>query len=124
MAESKNTPKGSLNVAKDPCPFAHPAADVPARVVTFQMHDGCALNPVIGQAVAGEQGAQAAVPFAYVPIGQVVDVKAHDVAPWVLKDPGLQGKHTADEFAPVATENVPAAQGTHVELITAPTTVL
>jgi hypothetical protein len=34
------------------------------------------------------------------------------------------GWQTEDEFAPVASEKVPAAQGMHVELIAAPTTEL
>jgi hypothetical protein len=42
----------------------------------------------------------------------------------LLYEPALQGKHAADEFAPVSTENVPAAQGVQVELIAAPTKVL
>jgi hypothetical protein len=72
-------------------------------------------------AVAGEHGSHADVPFANVPIGQVVVVKAHAVAPCVLYVPALHGAHTVDEFAPIATEKVPASQGMHVELIAAPT---
>jgi hypothetical protein len=59
-----------------------------------------------------------------VPIGQVDAVKVQDDAPWMLKVPAKHGKHAADEFAPVATENVPAAQGEQVELIAAPTKAL
>ena len=51
-------------------------------------------------------------------------MKAHAVAPCVLYEPALHGKHTADEFAPIATEKVPATQGVHVELSAAPTKVL
>ncbi len=56
------------------------------------------------QAVAGEQGTQAAVPLAKVPIGQVVAVKAQVAAPWGLKDPAAQGRHAAVEFAPGGVE--------------------
>jgi hypothetical protein len=42
----------------------------------------------------------------------------------VLKVPVKQGWQTAEEFAPIATEKNPAAQGTHVELIAAPTKLL
>ena len=76
------------------------------------------------QAVAGEQGAQADDPLAKEPTGHVVAVKAHDVAPWTLKESAAQGKQKSDEFAPEAAEYVPAAHGTHVELITAPTKLL
>ena len=51
-------------------------------------------------------------------------MKAHAVAPCVLNEPALHGKQTADEFAPIAAENVPDAHGTQVELIAAPTKVL
>jgi hypothetical protein len=93
-------------------------------VLTFQTQSGCELKPLIGHAVAGEHGEHALIPLENVPIGQVVDVKAHDVAPWVLKDPGLQGWQTTEEFAPMVVENVPAEQGIQVELITAPTKLL
>jgi hypothetical protein len=39
----------------------------------------------------------------------------------VLKEPVEHGWQTAEEFAPIATEKVPAAHGAHVELIAAPT---
>ena len=78
----------------------------------------------MGQAVAGEHEIHAEVPFAKVPIGHVDIVKSQDEAPCVLYEPALHGKHAADVFAPVATENVPAAQGVQEELIAAPTTAL
>ena len=64
-------------------------------------------------AVAGEHGAHAAAPFAYVPTGHVEAVNAQDVAPCALKDPAAQGRHAAEEDAPLAAEYVPAAQGRH-----------
>ena len=39
----------------------------------------------------------------------------------MLKDPVKQGWQTAEEFAPIARENVPAAHGVHVEIVSAPT---
>ncbi len=76
------------------------------------------------QAVAGEQGAQAAVPLANVPVGQLVAVKAQVVAPWELKDPSAQGAQAAVEFALGVVEKVPAAQGVQVELSAAPAVAL
>jgi hypothetical protein len=75
----------------------------------------------MGQAVAGEHGAQALAPLENVPIGQVEGVKAQAVAPCVLKAPVPHGWQKEDEVAPIIVENVPAAHGTHVELIAAPT---
>ena len=88
---SNETPNGRLNLAAVPCPSSHPAVELPASVVTFQMHDGCAVSPLTVHAVAGEHGAHADVPFANVPIGQVDAVKAHDVAPSALNDPAKHG---------------------------------
>ena len=62
-------------------------------------------------AVAGEQGAHAAVPCAYVPTGQVDAVYAQEVAPCALKAPAAQLAQAALEAAPVALDHVPAAQG-------------
>ena len=73
--------------------------------------------------MAGEQGAHAALPLANVPIGQVVAVKAQEVAPWVLKAPE-QGRQAAEELAPGVVEKVPAAQGLQVVLSAAPRTAL
>ncbi len=53
-------------------------------------------------------------------MGQVVDVKAQEEAPRVLKDPAPQGKQAAEEFAPEVVEKVPAAQGLQVVLSAAP----
>jgi hypothetical protein len=75
-------------------------------------------------AVAGEHGAHAAAPFAYVPTGHVEAVNAQDVAPCALKDPAAQGRHAAEEDAPLAAEYVPAGQGAHVEGAAAPGTAL
>ena len=88
---SNDMPKGLLNLAAVPCPSSHPPVALPASVVTFQTHAGCALSPLTVHAVAGEHGAQAEAPLAKVPIGQVDAVKAHDVAPSVLKDPAEHG---------------------------------
>ncbi len=74
--------------------------------------------------MAGEQGAHAALPLAYVPIGQVVAVKAQAVAPCVLKDPAPQGRQKAEELAPGVVEKVPAAQGLQVVLSAVPGVVL
>ena len=75
-------------------------------------------------AVAGEHGAHAAVPFAYDPTGHVATVNGQDVAPCALKDPAAQGRHTAEEDAPLVPEYVPAGQGVHVEGAAAPTKAL
>ena len=75
-------------------------------------------------AVAGEHGAHAAAPFAYVPTGHVEAVNAQDVAPCALKDPAAQGRHAAEEGAPLAAEYVPAGQAVHVEGAAAPTKAL
>ena len=74
--------------------------------------------------MAGEHGAHAAVPFAYVPTGHVATVNGQDVAPCALKDPAAQGRHTAEEDAPLVPEYVPAGQGVHVEGAKAPRKVL
>ena len=75
-------------------------------------------------AVAGTQAAQAAVPFAKVPTGQVVAVNAQEGAPDTLNAPAEQGAHAAEEFAPREGEKVPAGQGVHVEGAAAPTKAL
>jgi hypothetical protein len=75
-------------------------------------------------AVVGEHGAHAAVPFAYDPTGHVATVNGQDVAPCALKDPAAQGRHTAEEGAPLAAEYVPAEQGVHVKGAAAPGTLL
>ena len=82
------------------------------------------LSPATVQAVAGEQGAQAAVPLANVPLGQVVAVKAQVEAPWELKDPTAQGWQAARELAPRVAEKVPAAQGVQVARVEAPVGLL
>jgi hypothetical protein len=121
---SKATPRGFLNIANVPCPSSHPSVELPASVVTFQTHTGCALSPLTVHAVTGEHGTHAEIPSEYVPMGHVFDVKAHDVAPCVLKDPAPQDRQEAAEPAPIDAEYVPAAHGVHVELIAAPTNVL
>jgi hypothetical protein len=72
------------------------------------------------QAVAGEQGAQAAAPLANEPTGHVAAVNAQEVAPATLYAPAAQGRHAAEELAPGEGEKVPAAQGAHVEGAAAP----
>ena len=56
------------------------------------------------QAVTGEHGTHADAPFAKVPTGQVVAVKAQLLEPWVLYDPALQGRQNAVELAPLEVE--------------------
>ena len=56
--------------------------------------------------MAGEHGAHAAVPFAYVPTGHVDAVNAQEVAPAVLYNPAAQGGQ--NDAPPVLC--VPAAQ--------------
>jgi hypothetical protein len=79
--------------------------------------------PANGQAVAGEHDVHAFAidASAKVPIGHVVAVKAHELAPLVLNEPGAQGRQDATETAPVTVEKLPAGQGMHAELIAAPT---
>jgi hypothetical protein len=60
-------------------------------VLTFQKHGGCADSPGTVHAVAGEHAAQAAGAFAYVPTGQLVELKAQVVAPAGLYAPAGQG---------------------------------
>ena len=48
--------------------------------------------------------------LAYVPAGHVDAVYAHEDAPATLCASAAQGRHAAEEVAPVALEYVPAAQ--------------
>ena len=59
---------------------------------------------MIGQAVAGEQGEHAAVPFEKLPAGQVVEVKVQVLAPCVLKVGKGQGRQAAAELEPTVAE--------------------
>ena len=73
-----------LNAAAVPFPSAHPAAPLPASVLTVQEQGGCADSPGTVHAVAGEHAAQDAGALANVPTGQVVAVNAQEVAPAAL----------------------------------------
>ena len=71
--------------------------------------------------MAGEHGAHAAVPLAYVPTGHVEEEKLQEVLPWVLYAFALQGRHAV---APSVVEYVPAGQGLQADGAAAPTKVL
>ena len=75
-------------------------------------------------AAAGEHGAHAAVPLAYVPTGHVEEEKLQEVLPWVLYAFALQGRHAVGEGAPSVVEYVPAGQGLQADGAAAPTKVL
>ena len=47
-----------------------------------------------------------------------------DVAPCALNDPAAQGRHAAEEDAPLVAEYVPAGHRVHVEGAAAPRKVL
>ncbi len=80
-----------------PAPSANAPAPLPARVPTLQKQRGCAVSPAVAHAVAGEQAAQAAVPFANVPSGHVAAVYAQEAAPAALKAPAAQGVGACEE---------------------------
>ena len=87
---SKDTPRGPLSAAAVPCPSTHPAAPLPASVLTLHTQGGCADRPGRGQAVAGEQGELPAPPPAqYAPVGHTW----HAVA--LAKKPGPQDARAA-----------------------------
>ena len=104
-------PTGLLKLAAVPTPFTRrPPPNVlfpnlsPASVAAFQWQGGCALKPGTVQAAAGWHATHAAVPFAYVPTGQVEAEKAQEVAPAVLNAPAAQGRQVAEVDAPGAVE--------------------
>jgi len=104
---------GVLNVAARPTPLAAPATPLPASVLTFQKHAGCAARPTNGHAVAGTHGAcPAAPPAQKKPATHNVGVE--DVDPAAQPKPGAAAAHAAHAAALVALtadDHVPAAQG-------------
>ena len=51
---------------------ANPGVPIPEKVLAFQMHAGCALNPLIAHAAEGKQDILSAVPpVQYAPIGHI-----------------------------------------------------
>ena len=129
MSATKTSPDGSetspVGLLKSAVrePSIAPALPDPAKEVTVQSHGGCALSPATVHAVEGMHGAHAAVAFAKVPTGHVVDVYEQLIAPCALKPPGVQATHTDVEFAPSIELYVPAGHGRQVELQSAPAVV-
>jgi hypothetical protein len=74
------------------------------------------VPPAAGLNVPAGHGLHAAVPFAKVPAGQVVAVKAHDAAPSALKEPAAHAAQTVAALPPVPLKNRPAVHSEHPAL--------